>query len=172
MALSHTSYRVREPVWVCKEVWVRDVVGFGLGAQKREKRREDEMSKEGVIVSTAIALAVMASVAAGYTTGYNKGSKRENIEKIDWRVYDRGFKAGEGEGYNKGFLKCYSEFGQGWFGHHKRFRDFVDKYGSIHSTPWREFSIQEKLLLCAFGSPGNKLSDEDMQEVIRLWGGK
>jgi len=46
-------------------------------------------------------------------------------------------------------------------------------YGSLHETPWSEFTIEEKMYLCAFGSSGNKFSQDDMGEIKEKYtGGK
>jgi hypothetical protein len=47
---------------------------------------------------------------------------------------------------------------------------YMTKYGSIKDTPWEEFTIKEKMLLCAYGSSGNKLSSRDMFKVFRKYG--
>lgn len=43
-------------------------------------------------------------------------------------------------------------------------------HGSIKQTPWDEFTLQEKMLLCAYGSPGNKMSQEDIARIGEVYG--
>jgi len=45
---------------------------------------------------------------------------------------------------------------------------FIDKshaFGGIKNVPWDKWTIQEKMYLCAYGSSGNKMSKEDIQEI-------
>ena len=79
------------------------------------------------------------------------------------RVKEKAYK----EGYEQGIalvLEQYAVMRSRWIG-------FVNTYGSIKNVPWDEFTLEEKMLLCAYGSPGNKLSDTDVQEVIEKYGG-
>jgi len=39
------------------------------------------------------------------------------------------------------------------------------KHGSIKDTPWEEFTLEQKMLLCAYGSPGNRMSVDDINEI-------
>jgi len=45
-----------------------------------------------------------------------------------------------------------------------------EQYMSIHEVPWDSFTVQEKMFLCAFGSPGNKMDVDEFQEAMLLFG--
>ena len=45
------------------------------------------------------------------------------------------------------------------------FSDKAKQYGGIKNVPWDNWTIEEKMYLCAYGSSGNKLSQKDIQEI-------
>ena len=44
------------------------------------------------------------------------------------------------------------------------------KHGTFKDIPWDEFTIQEKMMLCAYGSPGNLFSTKDMEDIFIEYG--
>lgn len=86
------------------------------------------------------------SVQLGRMTGYSQGS------------YE-----GEQEGFKEGYTHFMSSMI--WQVNPERHQKFVKEYGSIKLTPWDEFIIEEKMLLCVFGSPGNRLDCKDMKDM-------
>lgn len=123
----------------------------------------------------------------GHTIGYDKGLKTQDplAERIDgiiketyrqseahWHeVYKQGLEAGETSGHKKGYMEAMNILRiTQWCGSTvERFYEFRQKYGSLHNTPWKEFDIQEQMLLCAYGSPGNKFDDEGMAKIKKLY---
>lgn len=81
-------------------------------------------------------------------------------------LYDKGFEAGEREGFGKGYLSCYNGFGMNWIGSYNRFIELSQKYGSIHDTPWDEFVLEEKAVICMYGGSGSKMNHREIQEWV------
>ena len=96
----------------------------------------------------------------GRHVGYGEG--RSNGREFG---YSTGYKNGfdEGREVPKITIKGYSVWGEIQ-------AKYCSKYGTIHDTPWEEFNIREKMFLCAYGSPGNKLSAEDGLEILDEYG--
>jgi hypothetical protein len=49
-------------------------------------------------------------------------------------------------------------------------KSFTFGRGVMKDVPWSEWSIEEKMYLCAYGSSGNKLNKKDMQEIKERYG--
>ena len=52
---------------------------------------------------------------------------------------------------------------------------FIEKsfrYGHIKNVPWDDWTIEEKMYLCAYGSSGNKLNKKDIEEIEKRYGVK
>jgi len=84
--------------------------------------------------------------------------------------HDRGFKAGECIGFDKGYRECWNSLGMRWLGSHNRFLAFTKKYGMIHETPWQEFTIEEKVTIAMYGGSGSKLELEEIEEWANKYG--
>lgn len=79
-----------------------------------------------------------------------------------------GFCYGNGKGYKEGIDDTL--FSEKFI--LSQYQEHIAQHGSLHDTPWKEFTIQEKMYLCAYGSSGNKLTKNDMTEVQKLYGAR
>lgn len=94
-----------------------------------------------------------------------------DAESNRWlEIYDRGFKAGEEEGFKKGWAQSWDELGMHWIGSYSRFIGFVKEYGSIHNTLWSKFTIEEKVTIAMYGGSGSKLELEEIEEWSKKYG--
>lgn len=119
---------------------------------------------KALIGIAAILLCGATLVWSGYNLEHHiQGERREALEERYAEAFDaeyvRGLKDGA-EGikveYNSVWRILWAKYGP--------------KYGSIHATPWEEFELEEKMFLCAYGSPGNTLSRQDMMDVANKYG--
>ncbi len=90
--------------------------------------------------------------------------------KLNREMYDKGFKAGERQGYEAGYLNCYQGLGLQWLGSAQRFLGFQREYGSLHATPWEKFTIEEKFTIAMYGGSGSKLELEEIAEWAEKYG--
>lgn len=74
--------------------------------------------------------------------------------------------------FNDGFEVGYWECGMNGIVFGNRIADLQKEYGSMKDTPWNEFTIQEKMYLCAYGSPGNRMNHKDINQLILQYGPK
>ena len=87
-------------------------------------------------------------------------------------IYDGGFHAGLQEGFQVGYQHCWNGVGLKWFGSYERFGKFAQEYGSIHNTPWKEFTIEEKATIAMYGGSGSKLEQDEINEWVNKYGVK
>jgi len=79
-------------------------------------------------------------------------------------MVDRAWNKGREEGVGVGYNRCLQDYA-GPISIQTNIQFVGQRYGSIHNTPWDQWTIQQKMYLCAFGSSGNKFNDRDMQKI-------
>lgn len=114
------------------------------------------------IIITACLIIGIIGCWAGYNLGSHIGYEKILIEK------EIAVKLAYEEGLQKGMAGVKVEYGSPWHGIWSKALSLG--YPSVHDTPWNEFTIQEKMFLCAYGSPGNSLSDEEIGEIKEVYG--
>ncbi len=120
------------------------------------------MNKNNWVAITVFVVTILI-VASGIYTAITVGTK------WGWKeVYDKGVEAGHRTGYND----AYSDYVMMMTNRNQRFAVFIERYGSIHDTPWKAFNTREQMFLCSYGSPGNKMDSEDLFKVFRKFGEK
>ncbi len=77
--------------------------------------------------------------------------------------YDDGYKIGWIEGHARGY-------NQGVVNYETAVENVYKGRVKIKEVPWDEFDIKQKMLLCAYGSSGNRMSVRDIVEVISEFG--
>lgn len=100
---------------------------------------------------------------------YSFTASAEKTETVigEWQeVYDAGYSAGHRHGYNDAYNN-YIVIGAP----NRGFNQLIKEYGSIHDTPWNRFTRRQKVYLCIYGSPGNKLSEENLEWFTSTFGG-
>lgn len=115
-------------------------------------------------------LLIMVIGAIAVCSGYTLRGHLD-AESDRWlEIYDRGFKAGEKEGFTKGWSQSWRELGMHWIGSYSRFLAFVEENGSIHNTLWSKFTIEEKVVIAMYGGSGSKLEPEEIEEWSDKYG--
>ncbi len=140
-------------------------------------------TKDTLKVIATMVVVVFTIGYIGYGFGHIRGREAQRpIEEIrvtdiieetiyqSGKIYDDGFDAGEQQGFQEGYATCYQGLGMNWLGHYKRFMDFQQEYGSIHNTPWAEFTIEEKVTIAMYGGSGSKLEPEEIEEWVGKYG--
>ena len=112
------------------------------------------MNKQTVFAVVWLVIVSSVTFYFGYQGGYHVGSKEADA------AFSRGLEEGYATATSTRFYMADAD----------RHRALVLKYGSIKTTPWDEFLIREKMFLCAYGSPGNKLSADEIQEIMLKYG--
>lgn len=124
-----------------------------------------------MIGAIAVLICVMMIGGLGYQIGSTEMSKSTSEVAAEWsEVYDKGFEAGEIEGFDDGYANCWSGLAMNWLGSYGRFVGFTKRYGSIHETPWNEFVIEEKVTIAMYGGSGSKLEKAEVAEWAAKYG--
>ncbi len=108
---------------------------------------------------------VVGAIGAVIGHGFGRHMGMNRVALLEEVAFKRGYDKGHAEKLEA--IKVKVVHGSVW---HTLWIKYGPEYGTIHNTPWEKFNIKEKMFLCAYGSTGNKMSVEDLTEVIANYG--